>query len=85
MELEQPSLPGVPKMLRRDCLPTKRDIFDHYLYMRKARQESGEWKQNTPLSIAVGRSLLMSGSSGTRQEFLTFLVGGKERRTLPAS
>ena len=57
MELEQPSLPGVPKMLRRDCLPTKRDIFDHYLYMRKARQESGEWKQNTPLSIAVGEVL----------------------------
>ena len=44
---------GVPVQLKQDCLPTKRDIFNHYLYLRNVKQESGEWKQNTSLSVAV--------------------------------
>ena len=82
MELEQPSLLGVPKMLRRDCLPTKRDIFDHYLYMRKARQESGEWKQNTPLSIAVGEVLTDVREQWDKTGIPPFLGGRKGEKDI---
>ena len=44
---------GVPVQLKQDCLPTKRDIFNHSLYLRNVKQESGEWKQNTSLSVTV--------------------------------
>ena len=44
---------GEPVKLRDDCLPTKRDIYQHYLYLRKERQETGEWQQNTPVFNVV--------------------------------
>ena len=44
---------GTPRQLRQDCLPTKRDIYDHYLYLRKVKIENREWKQNIPLSDAA--------------------------------
>ena len=44
---------GEPVKLRQDCLPTKRDIYNHYLHLRRERQETGEWQHNTPVSIIV--------------------------------
>ena len=39
---------GEPVQLRQDCLPTKQDIYNHYLYLKKVKFEAGEWRNNTP-------------------------------------
>ena len=44
---------GVPSKLAENCLPTGIDIYNHYLYLRQAKIESGEWLQNTPLNVCV--------------------------------
>ena len=40
---------GEPCDLRRDMLPTKRDIYKYYLYLNKEKVRVGDWKQNTKL------------------------------------
>ena len=39
---------GEPTKLRQDCLPTQRDVYNHYLHLREIKQKSGEWQHNTP-------------------------------------
>ena len=41
---------GEPCDLRRDILPTKRDIFKYYLFLNQEKVRVGDWKQNTKLS-----------------------------------
>ena len=50
MEAGQAKL-GVPVPLRQDCLPTKKDIINHYLNLRRVQQEAGEW--HTSLAAMV--------------------------------
>ena len=52
MEAGQAKL-GVPVPLRQDCLPTKKDIINHYFNLRKVKQEAGEWVQYTPLTAMI--------------------------------
>ena len=43
-----PSL-GEPKQLREDILPTKLDVYNHFLFTRDEKLASGEWTKFTPL------------------------------------
>ena len=45
---------GEPCDLRRDVLPTKRDIYKYYLQLNKDKVRDGEWKQNTKMSDKAG-------------------------------
>ena len=52
MDADQARL-GEPVKLRQDCLPTKQDIYNHYLYLKKMKRETGEWRHNTPVIVTV--------------------------------
>ena len=41
---------GFPKELDSSCLPTKADIVNHVLDLKKVKVSAGEWKNNTPNS-----------------------------------
>ena len=43
-----------PVKLRDDVLPTKLEIFEHFLFLTKEKCRSGEWQKNTDLSIKIG-------------------------------
>ena len=40
-----------PVKLRDDILPTKLEIFQHYLYLSKEKCKTGEWRKNTDIVI----------------------------------
>ena len=44
---------GEPTKLRDDVLPTKKDIFNHFLYLKSVKEASGDWKQNTDVTVKV--------------------------------
>ena len=44
---------GTAVNLRDDILPTKLDIYHHFLHLSKEKVINGDWKKNTPLSEKV--------------------------------
>ena len=46
------------KCLPDDGLPTKLQIYQHYLYILKAKSESGEWSQKHPMRAKAEAVLL---------------------------
>ena len=40
---------GTPAPLEQGTLPTKLDIYNHALHIRKVMEKNGTWKQNTKL------------------------------------
>ena len=44
---------GVPEKLRGDSLPTKQQIYNHFLYLIQTNCSSGHWKQITSFHIKV--------------------------------
>ena len=71
-----------PCQLRQDCLPTKRDIYCHYLYLRKVKEERGEWRQDVPIIVAVREVLngVKRQWSKTEIPHIRFWGGGRGRR-----
>ena len=41
----------MPSELRGDMLPTKLEIYNHFLYLSDLKCGSGEWQHNTDLSL----------------------------------
>ena len=41
---------AIASELNTGYLPTKKELFSHYLYIRETNIKSGEWNQYTPLS-----------------------------------
>ena len=46
---------GTPAPLEQGTLPTKLDIYNHALYIRKVMESEGSWKQNTKIFEVVKR------------------------------
>ena len=44
---------GEPLLLREDILPTRLDVYNHYLHLMDENGRSGKWKQNTLFSSKV--------------------------------
>ena len=44
---------GIPAKLRDDILPTKLDIYQHFLYLSREKCLAGEWQRNTDISVKV--------------------------------
>ena len=42
-----------PQQLSGDLLPTKLDLWRHYLYLISVKSSAGEWTQFTPLSVKL--------------------------------
>ena len=66
---------GEEEKLSKGNLPLRSQVFAHYLYLRRQKVESGEWKSNVSVNDAARAVKVDVQAQGGKLGFLTHLMG----------